>query len=95
MPKAGTNNRQKAKDLIALALDEKNNVNERAQAAFTACKLIDKHELLASPLDAIGIDESSSETIRAAGSIFEALTDPTLVASVQKLASTLRRKKRQ
>jgi len=45
--------RQKAKDLMALALDTKGSDNERLNAAFAALKLINENGLLESPLAAI------------------------------------------
>jgi hypothetical protein len=48
--------REKAKDLMNLALNEaKVNEKERIAAAFKALKIIHEHELLASPLDGIDI----------------------------------------
>jgi hypothetical protein len=77
--------RQKAKDLINLALDGDNDANERAAAAMRAVKIIAKYDLLASPLD--GILDSGNETVQAAGDIFSRLTDPTLLNSLKKVAS--------
>jgi hypothetical protein len=84
--------RQKAKKLMALALDERTPEKERLSAAFNALKLIDKHGLLDSPLE--GILNSDNETIKAASTIFERLTDPDLVKSVKKVAGGLGRSRR-
>jgi len=86
--------RQKAKDLINLALDEsaKGNEKERIVAAFKALKIISDNGLLNSPLD--GIMQSDNETVQAAASIFEKLTDPAFVKSVKKVASGFGRGKR-
>ncbi len=53
--------RQKAKDLMTLALDERTPEKERLAAAFGALKVIEKNALLDSPFD--GID---NESVRAA-----------------------------
>ena len=82
--------RQRAKDLMAVALDERNNSDkERLAAAFKALKIIRDHSLLDSPLD--GILQSDNETVQAAATIFDRLTDPTLVASVKKIAGGISR----
>jgi hypothetical protein len=76
--------RQKAKDLVKLAIDERTPEKERIAAAFGALKIIDKYDLLSSPLD--GIMQSDNETVQAAATIFETLTNPDLVSSVKKVA---------
>jgi hypothetical protein len=86
------NARQKVKDLIELACDETGNDKERVAAAMKAVRIIRKYDLLASPLD--GLLESDNETIKAATSIFEKLTDPDLVSSVKKISSRISQARR-
>lgn len=81
--------RRKAKDLIELAVDDSGNDKERVAAAMQAAKLIRKHDLLDSPLD--GLMDSGDETVQAAHTIFETLTDPKLRQSVKKVADRFRR----
>ena len=81
--------RQKVKDLIKLALDGDNNDNERMAAALRAVKIIDKYDLLSSPLD--GLLASDNETVQAATDIFSRITDPILVRSVKKIADQVGR----
>lgn len=87
--------RQKAKDLIEIALGEaEGGDKERITAALKACQLIKKYELLDSPLD--GILAIDNETVQAASTILSALTDPMLVNSVKRVAKGFggRKKKR-
>lgn len=85
--------RQRAKDLIELALDEGASEAERLSAALKAAKLIRKYDLLSSPLDLI---ESENETIQAVKGIFETLSNPKLVKNVKKVGERLgvRRRRR-
>jgi hypothetical protein len=82
------NSRQKARDLIELAVDERTPEKERLSAAVKAVALIHKYDLLVSPLDML---DSENETVSAAKSILEVLTDPKLTANVKKVASRFRR----
>jgi len=67
------NLRQKTRDLVELAVDERTPEKERLSAALKAVRLIHEHDLLASPLDILdGID---SDTVRAAKSVATALPD--------------------
>jgi hypothetical protein len=84
--------RQKAKDLMALSLDERTPEKERLSAAFKALQIIERHGLLDSPLE--GILGSDNEAIKAGVTIFEKLTDPTFVGSVKKVAGGLSRARR-
>jgi len=85
--------RQKAKDLMKVALDERNNSDkERVAAAMQALQIIHKYDLLTSPLD--GIMQSDNETVQAAATIFDRLTDPLLVASVKKVGRAFGRRRR-
>ena len=86
------NARQKAKDLIELALEENGDDKERIAAAMKALRIIRKYDLLSSPLD--GLLSSDNETIKAATSIFEKLTDPDLVSSVKKISSRISQARR-
>jgi hypothetical protein len=67
--------RQKAKDLMSLALEEaKGNEKERVAAAFKALQIIKEHDLLASPLDGIDLSDVTGldkETVDAATTIFK------------------------
>ena len=70
-----SNARQKARDLMKLALEEADgNEKERVVAAFKALKLINENDLLASPLDGIdleGITGLDKETVSAASTILQ------------------------
>ena len=84
--------RKKARDLIKLALDERNeSEKERVTAAFQACKLIDKYGLLDSPLDDM-LD--GNETARAVRTIKDTVTNPEIVDAVKTVASVFRRRRR-
>lgn len=84
--------RQRAKDLMTLALDERTPEKERLSAAFKALQTIRKHGLLDSPLE--GLLGSDNETVKAGMTIFEKLTDPAFVGSVKKVAGGLSRTRR-
>ena len=75
--------REKARGLVKLALDESAGEKERINAAMRCVKLINKYNLLASPLD--GLLDSDNETVSAAANIVQALTNPMLVDSVKKV----------
>jgi len=75
--------RQKAKDLIAKAIDVRTPENERAATMVAAVNLIHKHDLLSSPLEGL---LPNNETVRAATSIFEHVANPDFVSSVKHLA---------
>lgn len=77
--------RQKAKDLMAVALDERNSSEkERITAGFTALKMISKYGLLDSPLD--GILDGANEDVMAAKNVVETLTGTDFVNSVKRVA---------
>lgn len=82
--------RQKAKDLMTLALDERTPEKERVVAAFGALKIAFRYDLFSSPLD--GILQSDNESVKAAATIFEMLTDPDFVRSVKKVAGGIARR---
>lgn len=86
--------RKKVKDMIALALDDRGVEKERIAAALGACKLIEKHDLLASPFD--GLASIDNEHVQAASSIFQTLSNPDFIKSVKKVATGIasRRRKR-
>ncbi len=67
--------RQKALDLIELALDESTTEEESRSAAVKAVKFIDKHDLLA--LD------SRNEAVRAVSSVVDTITDPDFIDRVK------------
>lgn len=83
------NQKQRARDLIELAVDDRTPEKERLAAAVKAVTLIRQHDLLASPFD--GLSESGSETVRAATKIVEKLTDPDLISSARKMMDEVRR----
>jgi hypothetical protein len=83
------NERQKAKDLIALALDARNNSEkECAAAAFQALKLIDKYDLLDSPLDGLlgGFRGSDNATVKAVSNIVRRFTEPDAINDFKTVA---------
>lgn len=84
--------RKKAKDLVRLALDERTPDKERERASRTVCKIIDKYNLLDSPLD--DMLGGGNEKVAAAAQIFETLTDPGLVASVKTVSKLFRSQRR-
>jgi len=84
--------RKKARGLVALAVDERTPREERIAAALRAVKIIAKYDLLASPLD--GILDNSNETVQAAKTIFDFVTDPKLSASVKTVADRFKRSRR-
>jgi hypothetical protein len=67
--------RQKAKDLMNLALDEaKGNEKERIAAAFKALKIIAENDFLSSPLDGIdlgGLTGLDKDTVDAASTLLK------------------------
>lgn len=67
--------RQKALDLIELALDESTTEEERRSAAVKAVKCIDRHDLLA--------PGSRNEAVRAVSSVVDTITDPNFTDSVK------------
>ena len=56
--------KQKVKRLMALALDKRTPPKERRNAAYSALRLIEKYDLLFSPLD--GVLPIDNETVNAA-----------------------------
>lgn len=85
--------RKKARDLIELAVDENTPKEERLAAAFNAAKLIHKYDLLASPLDELL--GSENETIRAASTVLDRITDPAFIDSVKTIGRGLSRRERE
>lgn len=79
--------RQKAQDLVRLATDSDTDKEEALTAAYRACKIIEKYDLLSSPLD--GLLGSGNETVEAAASIFETLTSPKLAGNLKKIAGAV------
>jgi hypothetical protein len=57
------NVRQKVKDLVELAADDRTPEKERVAAAFKAIRIIRKHDLLSSPLDGLLEDDEVVEEI--------------------------------
>jgi hypothetical protein len=82
------NYRQKAKDLMNLALDEaKGNEQERIAAAFRSLAIIREHDLLASPLEGIdlsGVTGLDKETTDAAVTIFKKVAGGIVAARKKK-----------
>ena len=83
---------QQAKDLIELAIDERTPEKERIVSAMKAVAIIHKYDLLTSPLDVLR--EVDNETVRAATTIFEKVTDPDLMSSLKKIGNQIGRRRR-
>jgi len=83
--------RKKVRDLIELACAEGNEDAERRVAAMRAVKIIRKYGLLSSPLD--GLLSSDNETVQAASTLLDAITDPRIVGSAKKIADRFRRRR--
>lgn len=81
--------RQRAKDLIELAVDDRTPEKERFSAALKAVGLIHKHDLLASPLDELL--GSKNETVRAASRVIDRITDPDFIDSVKTIGGHISR----
>ena len=74
--------REKAKDLIALALNEGTTAEERSAAAYRAIKIINKYKLLdPTPLDGI----LENETVRAVKTVADKFADPELIGGLKEL----------
>lgn len=86
------NHRAKAKSLVELAVHEDTPEKEKFVSALKAVAMIHKYDLLSSPLD--GLLDGNDETISAAKTIFETLSDPDLVSSVKKVAGRFKRGKK-
>lgn len=70
--------RQRALDLIELALDENTTVDERRSAALKAVKHIDRHDLLT--------PDNRNDTVSAVSSVVDTITDPDFVGRVKTIA---------
>jgi hypothetical protein len=82
--------RKKAKDAVNLALDEGTTIQEQIAAAFTVCKLIEKYDLLDSPLDTlIGSDNEIIGSI--ANIVQKTIGDPSLTRDIKKIISEVAR----
>ena len=77
-----TDTRQKALDLIELALDDSTTEDERRSAAVRAVKFIDKYDLLARPFE-------GNSTVQAAVDVLDKLTDPSIVDSFKKIGEKI------
>lgn len=75
--------RERARDLIALAMDKSTTENERMNASMKAVSLIHQHDLLAHPLDKLV--PGDNEGVKAAVDVFGRLFDPEFVGSVKKV----------
>lgn len=84
--------REKAASLVRLAADERTPREERVVAALSAAALIQKHNLLENPIDAFF--DKNSETVQAASTIFETLTDDRLRDSLKKLKGAFTKRQR-
>lgn len=84
--------RQRVKDLIELACREDTPDKEAAAAARKACRLIQKYELLESPLE--GLLGANNQTVKAAGTVLKTVTDPVLVNSLKEIANQFTRARR-
>ena len=74
--------RQKAQDLIDLALDEGTTIEERRNAAMRAVKFIDKYDLLSRPFE-------GNDTIQAAVDVIDKLADPSIMDSFKKIGEKI------
>lgn len=82
------NARDKARKLIALAVDERTDQKERRTAARQAVKLIHKYKLLdATPLDGI----LENEVVKTAKTVVDKLTDPALLGGIKELGRQFNR----
>jgi hypothetical protein len=86
------NYRQKAKDLVNLATDERTPEKERGNAVIQALRLIKEHDLLSSPFDTLIGAAANNETMRAATSVFSHLSSPEFVESMKTVAHAFARK---
>ena len=84
--------RQKALDLMELALDENTTIDERRNAALKAVKHIDKYDLLESPFD--DLLGSKNKTVRAASTVLDRIMDPEFVDSVKTIGAQFTRRGR-
>lgn len=82
--------RETAFNLMDLALNDGTTEEERRSAAVKAVKFIDKHDLLASPLDELL--GSKNEAVRAVSSVVDTITDPSFTDSVKTIADLLTRR---
>ncbi len=76
--------RQKALDLIELALDDSTTEEECRSAAMTAVKFIDKHDLL--------VPDSRNDAVRAVSSVVDTITDPDFVDRVKTITDVFTRR---
>lgn len=81
------NQRQRAKDLIELAVDDGTPEKERLAAALKAVGLIHKYDLLASPLD--DLLGSKNETVRAVSTVVERATDPDFLGALKTIGGQI------
>lgn len=74
--------RARAKDLIALAINDGATAEERSAAAVRAIKIIQKYNLLdPTPLDGI----LENETVRAVKTVADKFADPELIGGLKEL----------
>lgn len=79
--------RQRALDLVELALDEGTTVDERRNAALKAIKYIDKYDLLSRPFE-------GNETVQAAMDVVDRLADPGLLDGLKKIVAKVGERRR-
>jgi hypothetical protein len=84
--------RQKAKDAVRLAVDKRTPDNERFAAALAACEIIERYSLLDSAVESL-LDGVDNEAVRAAGDIFQRLSDPAFVRSVKQVGRAFTRER--
>lgn len=87
------NPRQKAKDLVRLASDERTPEKERLVAAIRAVGLIQEHGLLDGPLDGIGdvLRGAQAQTaVKAASKLYGVFTDPDVLGVLKGISGTVK-----
>lgn len=82
--------KETALNLIDLALNDGTTEEERRSAAVKAVKFIDKHNLLAHPLDELF--GSKNPTVRAVSTVVDKITDPDFIDSVKTITGQFTRR---
>ena len=88
--------KQRVRDLIVLALDDDTPEKEARAAAFKAITLVEKYNLLDSPLDGIlgGFKNSDNETVKAVSNIVQRFVDPGMMNDIRTVAGKVKRTRR-
>lgn len=80
--------RQKAQQLIDLALDRGTTEEERRTAAVRAVEFIDRHDLLTRPFE-------GNKTVQAAVDVLDRLTDPNIMDGLKTIGDRIGQIRRQ